>query len=151
MYAGLDLSLTATGLVVLNRQGKVIRQARLSTIHNGDDVYDDQVRQAWFVNAIMLHLGDMTSVGIEGLAFGARGSSLTRLVELAGAVKLELWKRGIPYELVPPSSLKQLATGSGRATKNEMLAAARADGYEAPEHNMADAYWVAKWMLILDS
>lgn len=150
MYAGLDLSLTATGLIVLSRRGKVIRQVKLTTTHNGDEPYDDQVRQAWIVHSIMLHLDGITQIGIEGHAFGVAHKD-SRLIELAGAVKMQMWKQGIEFQLVPVGSLKQFATGNGRASKDEMLAAARADGYPAPEHNMADAYWVAKWMKILAS
>jgi Holliday junction resolvasome RuvABC endonuclease subunit len=45
----------------------------------------------------------------------------------------------IPYIGLPVGSIKKAATGSGRATKEEMVNAARAAGFHPCDHNESDA------------
>jgi len=52
---------------------------------------------------------------------------------------------GIPYEGVPVGTLKKHATGHGRASKIEMIAAARARGHDITSDDMADALALLYW------
>lgn len=86
-------------------------------------------------------------VVIEGYSFGSgRAGGTTHahaLGELGGAVRLELWDRGIPYVDVPPASLKKYATGRGNANKEQVLVAAvRRLDYQGADPNEADALWL---------
>ena len=82
-------------------------------------------------------------VVVEGYALGAVKGRLAaiRLGEIGGAMRLLTWELGIPFVDVPPSSVKQVATGNGNASKDEVLFAARAAGARARNHDEADAWW----------
>jgi len=55
--------------------------------------------------------------------------------------------RGVPYEGVPVGTIKRHATGKGNASKEAMVAAARARGYSPADDNEADAIAILHWAL----
>ena len=55
--------------------------------------------------------------------------------------------RGVPYEGVPVGTIKRHATGKGNASKDSMIAAARARGFSPVDHNEADAIAILFWAL----
>lgn len=128
---GLDLSLTATGVAF----GGLA--ARISTKKDGCERLA-AVRER--VLEFLTPLPDL--VGIEGYSFNSKYGG-ERLGELGGVIRLQLWELGIPFVEIPPASVKKYATGSGTASKDEVLGAAiRRLGYERDDHNEADALWV---------
>lgn len=58
-------------------------------------------------------------VFLEGFSFASKGL-LFDIAECTGMLKHALWKSGHFLTIVPPTTLKKFATGSGRAKKNEM-------------------------------
>ena len=56
-------------------------------------------------------------------------------------------ERGIPYASVHVKTLKKHATGSGNASKQDMVKAARALGHAPSDDNEADAIHALAWML----
>ncbi|PZP63894.1 MAG: hypothetical protein DI596_02520 [Azospira oryzae] len=57
---------------------------------------------------------------------------------------------GIPYQGVPVGTIKKHATGRGNASKEEVIAAVRACGYQPVDDNEADAlalldFTLARW------
>jgi Holliday junction resolvasome RuvABC endonuclease subunit len=54
---------------------------------------------------------------------------------------------GIPYAGVPVGTIKKHATGRGNASKQEMLAAARARGHTPVDDNEADALALLDWAI----
>lgn len=65
-----------------------------------------------------------------------------RLGELRGAVILRLFERGTPYLEVNPGTLKLYATGHGKASKEQMVAAAEFCGADVANDDEADAFWL---------
>ena len=57
----------------------------------------------------LVHEGDF--VVIENNAFNAMGSARSGLAELNGIIKFWLWRRGIQYVLVAPTTLKKFMLG----------------------------------------
>ena len=77
----------------------------------------------------------------EGYAFGAKGNNMFNIGELGGALLLELWEQGIDVLVVPPTTLKQAVTTSGKADKDRMVQAIYdLHGLHIPSHDEADAY-----------
>lgn len=62
---------------------------------------------------------------LEGYAYGGTGMTF-HLAELGGLLRWHLAREwGIPYIVVPPSTLKKFVTGNGRADKVQMCEVAR--------------------------
>ena len=69
--------------------------------------------------------------------FGGLMASLTSWAEL----------RGIPYSGAPVGTIKRHATGKGNASKDAMIAAARARGFAPADDNEADAIAILLWAI----
>ena len=141
---GLDLSITATGLVDDNGQASTINGGRASL---GDDrlhaiataiedsltVYVDDSGYVECVDRADL-------VVIEGPVL--RSAAAISLGMLHGAVRLRLMDWGVPYVEIPPATLKKYATGKGNADKTAMaLALYKRAGLELADDNQVDAWW----------
>jgi Holliday junction resolvasome RuvABC endonuclease subunit len=56
---------------------------------------------------------------------------------------------GVPYQGVPVGTIKKHVTGKGNASKDEMMVAMRARGYQPADDNEADALALLHWALPL--
>lgn len=94
---------------------------------------------------------------IEDYAFAAKGR-VFHIGENCGYLKINLWKCGLPFEVVPPPTLKKFATGFGNAQKERMIRAFEDEtGIDlhkillteftkksSPTDDVADAYFLCK-------
>lgn len=110
---GLDLSLTGTGICC---------EVGTSTIKykwkTGDP---EEPRLAFILSEVLDACHDADLVGIEGLAFASNTGKSNERAGLHFLVRMGLWQINIPFVLVPPTTVKMWATGSGRADKDEVL------------------------------
>jgi Holliday junction resolvasome RuvABC endonuclease subunit len=142
LVAGLDLSLSSTGILGAQGHLRVIRQGS----RRGHDRLDYIIRE------ILPDVLGCVLVAVEGPSYGSASlGGHEELSWLRGTVQRELWLRGIPFVVVSPASLKMFATGNGRASKDEVHAAAEAwhgAPIEGPvknsKYDMADALWLAR-------
>jgi Holliday junction resolvasome RuvABC endonuclease subunit len=82
---------------------------------------------------------------IEEYSHGSVSSSMDVVHELGGIVKYHLRKIGhVPVE-ISPKSVKKFVTGNGNADKFMMLAAVKKLGLPITDHNMADAFGLARF------
>lgn len=140
---GADLSLARTGLVLMSGD-QVLEWAVVPTAPNHDVEYDLQERIDAISRFVMRLARRADLVTIEGHAFGVTHGD-TRPHELVALVKWKLWRRRIPFMVVTPSAVKKFATGNGRATKQQMVQAARDFGFtDTKDHNVADALHLAR-------
>lgn len=112
---GLDLSVSSTGICVIDPQegvhlwrvngGGCKGIARIARIV-------DQITQ---VRDWAAGLSPNLLTVIEG--YGVRGGENAVLIELGGVVRYSMYRAGLPYVVVPPSSLKKFVTGKGNADK----------------------------------
>ena len=70
------------------------------------------------------------------------GGGWELMAQFAGVIKLVCWRREILCIEVAPLTIKKHATGSGRASKMEMMAAARKRGWVPKTDHEADALWI---------
>lgn len=85
-----------------------------------------------------------TIVAIEGYAMGSK-TRPQMAGELGGHLRLLLWQAGIPYIVVPPTTLKKYVLGKGNAAKELMLKEVfRKWGYDTTSNDRADAYALAR-------
>lgn len=167
---GLDLSLTGSGLVVLDASGRLRRARLLGTgaenqaakfvkaqmIETGAGVYNPGDRKFYGtldqrIDFILRKIRSAVKkypplvVGIEGYAFSKSSPGLQERCEMTGVIKRYLWEKEILTVTPAPTQVKLWATGNGNAKKPEMISAALKDGFPYDEENMVDAYWVAEW------
>lgn len=84
-------------------------------------------------------------VAIEGYAMGSK-TRPQMAGELCGYLKLLMWQNGVPYLVVPPTTLKKYVTGKGNAPKEVMMMTVlKRWGYEAESNDRADAYALARF------
>jgi crossover junction endodeoxyribonuclease RuvC len=134
MILSLDLSLTASGYAMTDGRSGVLEPPK--TVGLG-------IRRLQWIRFTVLQLAMPADlIVIEGYAFAAANQA-HQLGELGGVVRIALADRDKTVVVIPPASLKLYATGSGKAKKDEVLAAAiRSLGYDGHNHNTADALWL---------
>lgn len=130
---GLDLSITATGVA--------LPDGELLTI-GGPAAHGDRrltAIAARIEHAIQDHWPHLAV--IEDLPTHAHGSGVTGMVH--GVVRLTLLRRGIPYALVTPATLKKYATGNGGAGKPDLrMELYKRAGLDIRDDNQVDAAWL---------
>ena len=121
---GLDLSLTAPG-VAYNEFPFALPSTQLKGMAcielRAQQILEVLNKQQQFDVAV-----------IEG-QYAQSGRGAESVAHLGGVVRLILHGRGIPYAVVPPSTLKLYATGNGRADKDEMIREAIKCGVTLPK------------------
>lgn len=151
---GLDLSLTASGMVALGVCGGIISAKTFgyglkrtsSTERKLKRLLHIASEVCTFVQEVLsdpsISLDDI-SVVIEGYAYSARGSQ-NDLAELQGAVKTQLYLMfKIVSEPIPSTRARKLVLGRGRVTKDQILEELAQKGHVFTDHNQADAFVVA--------
>jgi Holliday junction resolvasome RuvABC endonuclease subunit len=143
---GLDLSLTATGICVLDEE-----DVRFETVGYGlkrSSRQKDKIER--IIEIVSAILGEvetcipMPAVGIEGYAFGARGAQ-NDLGELHGAVKTQLWlAHQIEPVIIPASHARKSVLGKGNLAKQAIVDLLTNRGIDVRNNNEADAYVIAK-------
>lgn len=136
---GLDLSITATGIAY--------RDGSTGTVGGPSDQGDRRllvIEQAVTiaVGGEDIDLGPRVDlVVLEDLPTHAKAAGITGMVH--GAVRTLLIKRGVPYVVVTPATLKAFATGKGNADKTAMaMAAYKRAAVEFADDNQCDAWWL---------
>lgn len=146
---GLDLSITGTGIAIINN-GKKIYSTVIKSKPAGDRPIDELKRVRNIVDTIeesvRRHLpGSPDIVVIENLAFMAQGNTLTKLSGLNYLVRDMCYKNGWPFALIAPLTLKKFVTGIGKGDKDAMIAGIRERWGEVfLDDNEADAYALAQ-------
>jgi len=145
---GLDPSLTATGIISL--QDGIIDLAK--TTKNRPELPTIErvrvIREQ--INKVIEHPSITPDlIVIEGFSFGSKGQSLFETAYLGYRIREDLeWfkdRENIPWIEVPPTQLKQFATGKGNANKEIILQQVyKRWGVEFSDNNQADAFVLAK-------
>lgn len=141
---GIDLSLTATGIAVIDLTKSWQPPHYYTDTLKPPAKLDDLDRIEWLLSAIFNHSQADSLTVLEGPAYGAQGRGQHERAGLWWIVRRWLDKRDIPVAVAPPSNVKKYATGNGLASKDVVLmAAARRFPLFSGDNNAADALWLA--------
>lgn len=110
-FAGLDLSLTSTGIALIDNGATTAR------ICPPDDMRGHQ-RLHWIRAQIREHIPDHTIVAVEGPSYGSKGGNAHERAGLWWMTTHMLWRRRIPHVVITPAQLKKYATGVGSGPKS---------------------------------
>lgn len=156
-YMGIDQSLSKTGVVILEGD-KVIHHEVIHTDKTGFTIYHDVLSRSQAIADRITKLKTMYEVdhwAMEGLSFGSNGAATRNLAILFSKVCSTLFEVN-PYT-VAPMTLKKFATGSGKASKEDMLEEVYVHNpvfgellkplsISKGKHDLADAYWIAHYL-----
>ncbi|NBR35801.1 MAG: hypothetical protein EBT80_00160 [Chitinophagales bacterium] len=111
--AGIDLSLTSTGLCIGGQVSSI--RSKLRGHQRLIEIRDELIKR--------LTEGNVEIVALEGYSFSSRFSHAHSIGELGGVVKVALAESGIKVVTIPPTNRAKFATGRGNASKDEVVAA----------------------------
>lgn len=153
--------MTATGLVVWDGE-TILRRRRYKTYPVNPAVGlkeapqgqlapdrfkgDEDERIEWLRKKVKANIRKFqpSIIVIEGHSFGSQGRAKTVLSELAGVIKNQILRLDMIYVVVAPTSLKKYATGNGKASKVEMIHAAKQFDRTLGTDDEADALHLAR-------
>ena len=145
LFVGLDPSINATGLVVIDENANIIEQKLFSV---KAEIFEESLvkyeKEIGFIPNILR----LQSVYLEGPAYQASGQVILQMGALHFMTRLFLFKNHVNYKIIAPGTLKKFVTGTGRAKKDLMLLKVyKKWGVEFDDHNLSDAYGLARMAL----
>ena len=150
LYTGIDLSLSNTGLIIIDEKSKIILEKSIKTSPAKEKTSITTIQRVRGITTdiiFALKSLDVKEVAIEGFSFGSRGGALFEIAYLGYRVREELYCNNIAFIEPTPHQLKQFATGKGNTKKSEvMLQVYKKWGEEFSDDNLADAYVLAQML-----
>jgi Holliday junction resolvasome RuvABC endonuclease subunit len=138
---GLDLSLTGTGIAVVDDGPGQPSGIITGTVNPGKRREYERLR--FIREQVIITCMGADLVVVEGPSFGSTGSAYHQIAGLWWFVT-ECVQRDLPLAVASPSSVKKYATGKGNANKDAMmLVTARRFPEFNGDNNAADALWMA--------
>lgn len=154
-YIGIDLALRSTGLCFIDEDGKIsvdtVQTFKTSSLI--EDINSATTLVTQRVRGFNCK-GYKPQIVIESPSMASLGSATRTLARVYGAVLYSLSTHGYKDILeVAPTTLKKFATGSGKASKQEMIDALSPEalllinrqGTKRAKSDAADAYWLARY------
>lgn len=117
IVVGCDFGLSNSGIVILNNNNEIYTQALIQAKTRGAQRLIDI--EKGFDSLISPYREDRPTVFVEGYAYGAKYQRES-LAELGGVMRRFFCLNEINYWVIPPTTLKEFVTGTGRASKNYM-------------------------------
>jgi len=146
-FIGLDLSLSGTGMVILDENEKILEKKLIST--KPVDVIEKRLIfiQTEILSCLTKYMIGVT-IFVEGLSFGSSGQKMLELAGLHYLVRTTFFNMVSPafrYEIIPPTMIKKFITGTGTAKKELMLLKVyKKFGEEFQDNNICDAFCLGK-------
>lgn len=153
-FCGIDLSVTNTGLAVVEYLGDSkfslidIKSIAPNPRTKGFNKKLESLECFIFATESFNSIKDSKFFVLENYSFGSPGR-LTDLAELAGLYKGHIIRGlGKSYDVIAPQTVKKIITGSGRADKNEVQKSLKnfvinIDKFEFNNYDESDAVAVA--------
>ena len=140
-YVGIDPSLTATAIVILDAEAEIEFKAIIKSKLRGVDrllEIETEVQNS-LLNTSLSH------ICIEGYSFGSRVGQAFSIGELGGILKRLLTVKQKLYTVIQPTSLKKFVTGKGNCPKDLILKEVyKKWSVDLNDNNLADAYGLAR-------
>lgn len=121
-FVGIDQSITHTGMTIITKDYKILFAQGLTT--TTDISFEERLLsiKTFILDKIKTLPPESTSIAIEGLAFNrTKTNNSAMLFGLFSIIITALCEAGYKYSIIPPTTLKKIATGNGRASKEDMI------------------------------
>jgi crossover junction endodeoxyribonuclease RuvC len=152
---GIDPSLSATAIVILNERGELAEQKTYRTMPQPGGVGGRIDRLSWLAADIQRDIADMdiAVACIEGYSMGSNQAQHSAIVECGYELRRLVWQTtGDACRLVEvaPSTLKKFCTGKGNGDKTAIGSHLTARyGVTFNSNDEADAYGLARMALCI--
>ena len=129
-FLAIDPSISKTGIAILRCSGdKKYEVEYLTSISTGTLKFPDKFAKKLamcelFTFALQDRILDVSFAVFENYSFGSNGH-LADLGEMNGLFKNFLSNHDMFFDVIPPSSVKKIVSGSGKASKKEVADATR--------------------------
>lgn len=145
IFAGIDPSLTNTGVVLL-QDGKVIKSQTNKTDPSKTAKEElERLRRITSAVADSFLSDNISLAALEAPSFCSKSSSIVQLSGLNFFLRQTLFENNIPFLIVPPMTLKKFV-GKGNMKKEEVkLAVYKRWGFEDKSNDITDAYALARF------
>jgi len=144
-YVGLDLSLTATGVYIIN--GINSSENLNVEIKTKPADFQHDIQRCDFIAGLivdMLKTQKIDIIAMEDYFSGQQACSVIKLAILGTTVRLRLLENGFSFITFAPTQIKKFETGSGIAPKDNMLKSVfKKHGFDTNSNNVADACAIA--------
>ena len=146
MFVGMDPSFNGFAIVVLDKDGEIIEEKLFGS--KSDSEPEDRLMELekefnFVPNIVCLH-----SVCIEGPSYASQGAYVLQMGALHFMIRIMLKRKGVPFKVVAPGTLKKFVTGDGRSKKDVMLKEVyKRWNVDYNDDNLADAYSLARLAL----
>ena len=141
MYLGIDQSLRSSGVAVISATGE---RLYTSTVTPGK--LQGVTRLAYIRDELRHVISNYEGIqfaALEGYSMESVNRSFD-LGELGGLVRILLHDEGIPFVVVPPTSLKLFVSSNGNASKEMMREAVfKRWGIDLEQNDICDAFGLA--------
>jgi len=151
-YIGIDASLTATGIVVLDDNCKIFASKIISSNKKETERLIDLTK---IVKEFLINFQPpkmiTTFIFLENYSFGSRAGQAFSIGEWGGVLRVLLTEMKFKVILVSPPTLKKFVTGKGNTKKEQMLLQVyKKYGQEFMSNDLCDAYGLARMNWSLD-
>jgi len=144
---GLDQSLSSTGVVVLDGDG---RTKLLTKVKTKPNQFPKEVERMIYIKDVIGNICDQFYVDhavMEDFSYNSIGNRLFQMGGLGYIIRELFHEKNIPCSIIKPTMLKKFATNSGAAKKNEVIDAVNkrwGQSLKIPgDTDIADAYVLA--------
>lgn len=156
MITGIDIGIKYTGVSTIDNKGAPLFHtcfgSKVNAILNKKEVTKHTAKR-WVLYAEFMHdyftEHSITGTVVIEAPFNLSGDA-NKLLELKGIyiiVAAEYCDTSKIY-LLPPTTIKRIFTGSGAASKEQIILECKKRGYNPPNDNYADAYAAAYTAII---
>ena len=118
LFVGIDPSINATGLIVLDQEANIIESKLFSVASEKFEEsllkYEKEIR---FIPTIVT----LQSVYLEGASYQSAGQAILQMGALHFLTRLFLFKKHVNYKIIAPGTLKKFVSGKGNSKKDLML------------------------------
>lgn len=144
-YAGIDLSLSSTGIVIFNSSGDIVETYVKSA--GSEKLYKhSEERYHTFIESIknILIRHEVAVVFVEGYSFASVFQS-HQLFEIGALLRDACYVMDVPIIKIPPTTVKKFVTGKGNSKKDVMrLGVYKKWKVEFETNDEVDAYAIAR-------
>jgi len=144
-FVGIDPSLSASGLVMINEQGEIVVEKLIKTFTEHYICIEQRLLDIMESITFLSGVLKLNCVYVEELPYLSKGGAIFERAGLMYMITSFLFSKDIAYSLIKPTTLKKWAVGKGNADKKMMMElSGERWGINFTDDNICDAYNLAQ-------